>query len=142
MIVRIDARSGIAIGAALILVVGAAVDVRSTLAAYLVAWIAVSAIPIGALGVLMTSYLVRRAWTDPARMTRAASIGLMIYAPAVSLAGVDWMESLEPDFHSSIYGLLFLSFVLLAGIAFAIAGGLVLRRRIGPIRGYSALLLS
>ena len=47
-------------------------------------------------------------------MTRAASVGLIVYALTVSLAGVDWMESLEPDFHSSIYGLLFLSFFIAA----------------------------
>jgi hypothetical protein len=52
------------------------------------------------------------------------------------------MESLEPDFHSSIYGLLFLSFVLLNGVAFTVGAGIWLGQRIGPIRGYSALLLS
>lgn len=166
------------------LIVGALVDHRSTAAAYLVAWIAISAIPIGTLGALMISYLVRRAWTnelhsvmtalcatipmfgvlflpvlldlaalypdavhhetlpafkaiylapwfvtartviyfviwtwlatrmqaaspDPDRMVRAASGGLIVYVLSVSLAGVDWLEALEPHFHSSIYGLLF-----------------------------------
>jgi hypothetical protein len=55
---------------------------------------------------------------------------------------VDWLESLDPDFHSSIYGLLFISFTMLNGLAFGIAGGLLLRRRIGSPKGYSALLLS
>ena len=55
---------------------------------------------------------------------------------------MDWLESLEPDFHSSIYGLLFFGFTLLNGLAFAIAGGLLLRRRIGSRKAYSALLLS
>jgi hypothetical protein len=219
MRIRLDARSAIILAAALVLIAGLAIDRRSTLVAYLVAWIAVAAAPIGALGVLMTSYLVRRAWTDklhsvmtattatlplagglfipiligvnelypaaadhaslPAfkalylapwffsfrtviyfvvwyllatwlwsawnysgRMTRAASAGLIVYALTVSLAGVDWMESLEPHFHSSIYGLLFLSFALLNGVAFAVGAGIWLGRRIGPIRGYSALLLS
>lgn len=40
------------------------IDRRATLVAYLMAWIALGAIPIGALGVLMTSYLVRRQWTE------------------------------------------------------------------------------
>ena len=75
-------------------------------------------------------------------MTRAAAVGLIVYALTVSLAGVDWLESLEPDFHSSIYGLLFLSFSMLNGLAFAIAGGLLSRRRIGSRKAYSALLLS
>jgi hypothetical protein len=194
-------------------------DSRSTLAGYLVAWIALGAIPIGALGVLMVTYLVRRAWTpalhavlvsataalpvmalllipvllgmaelypaaadpaslpafkafylqpwffsvravfyfaiwsilalwlrnawgDVARMARAASAGLIVYALSVSLAGIDWIESLEPDFHSSIYGLLFISLALVNGVAFAIGGSLLLRRHIGQLNGYGALLLS
>lgn len=213
-----NSRIGVAI-AALALIAGLLIDIRTTLAAYLVVWIALGAIPIGALGVLMTTYLVRRAWTpalhpilgsatatlpviaalfipvliwmadlypaaaDPAslppfkafylarwffalrtvayfavwsvlarwlrdawndsdRMIRAASAGLTIYALTLSLAGIDWMELLEPDFHSSIYGLLFISFSLLNGLAFAIGAGLLVRRPIGALKGYSALLLS
>jgi hypothetical protein len=205
--------------AAILLSVCAVVDSRSALAAYLVAWIAISAIPIGALGVLMVGYLVRRDWTealhpvliavtaampvvgallvpiliflarlypaasdpaslpafkavylapwffearaafyfvvwtilgwwlrvawpDQARMRRAASVGLIVYALLVSLAGVDWLETLEPDFHSSIYGLLYLSFVLIAGVAFATGASLLLGRRLAGISGYSGLLLS
>jgi hypothetical protein len=204
---------------AAILVVGLAIDVRTTLAAYLVAWVALASVPIGGLGVLMTSYLVRRAWTEelhdilvaavallpaagilfipillgmseiypaavdrasmpwfrsiylepwffslrsviyfviwsgvaiwvrhswrePQQMARAASVGLIIFALSVSLAGVDWIESIEPEFHSSIFGLLFIAFVLLNGIAFGVAAALVLNRGIGAIRGYSALLLA
>jgi len=56
---------------------------------------------------------VRGAWADPRRMVRAASAGLIIYALTSSFAGVDWLESLTPQFHSSIYGLLFLTFQLL-----------------------------
>jgi len=207
------------VASALVLAAGIVFDIHATLAAYLVAWIALGSIPIGALGVLMMSYLVRWTWTtalrpillattgalpliaflflplllwmanvypaaaDPAalkpfkavylapwffalrtivyfaiwsllalwlrlagndreRMARAASVGLIVFALSVSLAGVDWLESLEPDFHSSIYGLLFLSFTMLNGLAFAIAGGLLSRRRIGSRKAYSALLLS
>jgi hypothetical protein len=205
--------------AALGLAAGLIINSRATLAAYLVVWIALGAIPLGALGVLMLTYLIRRAWTpalhfilisataaipivgllfipilmgmselypaasnpaslppfkafylaswflalrtigyfaiwswlalwlrnawnDSERMIRAASAGLVVFALSVSLAGVDWVESLEPEFHSSIYGLLFLSFSFLNGAAFAIGGALLLRRRIGPVRSYSALLLS
>jgi hypothetical protein len=219
MRLRLDTKSAVILAAGLTLMAGLAIDRRSTLVAYLVAWIAVAAVSIGALGVLITSYLVRRAWTEalhsimtataatlplagllfipiligmrglypataehaslPAfkalylappffvlrsvvyfvvwsvlatwlrnawneseRMTRAASVGLIVYTLTVSLAGIDWMESLEPEFHSSIYGLLFLSFVLLNGVAFTVGAGIWLGQRIGPIRGYSALLLS
>jgi hypothetical protein len=205
--------------AALVLIAGLAIDPRSTLAAYLVAWIAIGAVPLGILCVLMTAYLVRRAWTqalhpimmsatsvlpllavlflpvlvgmkelypaaasghalpafkafylapwffvlrtilyfivlcgvaiwqqatwgDSDRMMRSASVGLIISALLVSFAGVDWVESLEPEFHSSIYGLYFLCFALLDGAAFAILMGLASGRRIGATKGYSALLLS
>jgi hypothetical protein len=216
---KLNPKAGPLAVTALVLVAGLMTDAHATLAAYLVAWITLGSIPIGALGILMMSYLVRWRWTpalrpvllpalvalpavallfipvlvgmsdlypaaadpaslppfkalylapwffslraisyfvvwsllarwlrnagnDPERMARAASAGLIVYALLVSLAGVDWMESLEPDFHSSIYGLLFISFTMLNGLAFAIAGGLLLRRRIGSLKGYSALLLS
>jgi hypothetical protein len=205
--------------AALVLMAGLTIDPRSTLAAYLVAWVAIGAIPLGVLCILMTSYLVRRAWTEPLhaimmsatsvlpilavlflpmligmqevypaaapghalpafkavyltpwffvlrsviyfvvlcgvamwqqatwgysdRMMRSASAGLIIWALLVSLAGVDWVESLEPEFHSSEYGLLYLCFTLLDGTAFAILVGIAAGRRIVATRGYSALLLS
>jgi len=203
----------------LVLIAGLIIDTRSTISAYLVAWSALGAIPIGALVVFMTSYLVRRRWTEalhpifvattgilpiaalafipvllfmkeiypaiadgsslpPFRahwfvpwffvlrtvlyfliwialsewlrrawrndeaMVRAASVGSIVWTLTVSFAGIDWLESLEPEFHSSIYGLIFLSFLLVNGTAFVIAAGLLSSRQIGPSRGYSGLLLS
>jgi hypothetical protein len=217
MNIRIMATSLIV--SAVVLIAGLWVDIHATLAAYLVAWVALATIPIGALGVLMMSYMVRWRWTvalrpivfgavaalpvvavlsipilvgmshlypgaadpsalkpfkavylapwfftlrtvayfviwsllalwlrsagyDSVRMARAAGVGLIVYALTVSTAGVDWMESLEPDFHSSEYGLLFLGITMLNGLAFAIAGGVLWRRRIGSLKAYSALLLS
>src|ERR1043166_3545651 len=58
-------------------------------------------------------------------MKRSASIGLMAWALISSWAAIDWLESLEPDFHSSIYGLLATGFYLLAGFGFAV-GALLL----------------
>jgi hypothetical protein len=84
----------------------------------------------------------RAAWGNSERMMRSASVGLIVWALVVSLAGVDWLESLEPEFHSSVYGLLYLCFTLLDGASFAILIGLASGRRIGGTRGYSALLLS
>lgn len=208
-----------AVVSGLVLIAGFVVDARSTVAAYLVAWVAWGAIPIGALIVFMTSYLVRRRWTEalhpvfvaasgllpvvalafipvllfmkdiypaiadgaslpPFRarwfipwffvlrtvlyfavwiglaewlrrswrnddaMVRAASAGAIIGILLISFAGIDWMESLEPDFHSSIYGLLYVSFTLVNGTAFVIGAGLLSTGRIGPSRGYSGLLLA
>ena len=213
------ARSVVAVVSGLVLIAGFVIDARSTISAYLVAWSALGAIPIGALIVFMTSYLVRRRWTEtlhpifvattgilpvvaltfipvllfmkeiyPAiadgsslppfkarwfvpwffllrtvayfliwialaewlrrawrndeAMVRAASVGSIVWTLTVSFAGIDWLESLEPEFHSSIYGLIFLSFLLINGTAFVIAAGLLSMRQIGPSRGYSGLLLS
>jgi len=82
------------------------------------------------------------AWGDSDRMMRSASVGLIIYALLLSLAGIDWIGSLEPEFHSSAFGLLYLCFALLDGVAFAILMGLASGRKIGATGGYSALLLS
>lgn len=214
-----SARSLVAVVSGLVLIAGFVIDVRSTISAYLVAWSTLGSIPIGALIVFTTSYLVRRRWTEtlhpifvatsgilpvaaltfipvllfmkeiypaiadgaslpPFRahwlapwflvlrtvlyfliwialaqwlrrawrndeaMVRAASVGSMVWTLTVSFAGIDWLEQLEPEFHSSIYGLIFLSFLLVNGTAFVIAAGLLSTRSIGPSRGYSGLLLS
>jgi hypothetical protein len=208
-----------AVVAGLVLIAGFAVDARSTIAAYLVAWIAWGAIPIGALILFMTSYLVRRRWTvalhpvfvaatgllpvvaltfipvlllmkdiypaiadgaslppfkahwftpwffvlrtvfyfavwiglsawlrrswrNDEAMVRAASAGAIVGVLLISFAGIDWVESLEPEFHSSIYGLIYISFTLVNGTAFVLAAGLLSTRPIGPSRGYSGLLLA
>jgi hypothetical protein len=185
--------------------VGLWLDPTTMLASYLSAWFTVSAVPIGALGVLLMSYLVRAGWTrdlhEPlsaatlampaaavlfipvlaglswvypwasddsalpafkavyltpwffimravvyfaiwtalaawaawaygrdAVMVRAASAGLIVWALTVSWAGIDWLESIEPDFHSSIYGLLAISFALLNGLAFGLVTVLAFKR--------------
>ncbi len=193
---------------------------RTMLASYLAAWFAVSAVPIGALGVLFTSYLVRAGWTSDlqpplsnaaltmpfvaalfvpvligvgivypwasdaaalpafkaayltpwffvlrsviyfaiwtalgvwasraygrdAMMVRAASAGLIVWTLTTSWAGIDWLESVEPQFHSSIYGLLTVSSVLLGALAFGIAAVLAAPRpRRMSNASYSATLLS
>jgi hypothetical protein len=182
---------------------GLAIDARTMLACYLAAAVALVSIPLGALGVMMISYLVRGLWTsdlhaplsraaltlplagflfipvliglpwlypwagggvfsgafqsgylqpwffivrtiayftiwsvmavwaarsygNDAAMKRSASGGLIVFALTVSWAGIDWIESVEPHFHSSIYGLLFLTFVILSGFAFGMIAVLAL----------------
>jgi hypothetical protein len=84
----------------------------------------------------------RGAWGDALRMRRMGSVGLIVWSLTVSFAGIDWLETLDVHFHSSIYGLLTIGFVLLAGAAFltgtvAMIG--VPRRRLA---GYGAFLLA
>jgi len=202
------------------LVVGLWIDPRTALASYLVAWTAMSAVPIGALAILFTAYLVRAGWTadlhellsgaaltipvvailfipvvagigelypwavEPSHlpafkaayltpwffvlrsisyftiwtalalwgaraygndvaMKRVASVGLIVWALTVSWAGIDWLESLEPQFHSSIYGLLMIGFQLLAGLGFAVLALLLFRRtRRMSNAAYAGTLLS
>jgi len=81
----------------------------------------------------------RAAWGDAGRMTRAGTAGLIAYALAASFAGIDWIESLTPAMHSSIYGLLLISFQLLAGFGF---GTFVALWRGRPTRRYGEILLS
>jgi len=75
-------------------------------------------------------------------MTTMAAAGLVIYALTGSLAAVDWIESLTPDFHSSIYGLLFLSYHMLTGVAFGVAAMLISGPRPRRLDGYGGLLLA
>jgi hypothetical protein len=61
---------------------------------------------------------------SPRTRPAIAAVGLILYALIGSLIGIDFAESTEPGFHSSIYGLLALSNQWLAGISFAILLGL------------------
>lgn len=82
-----------------------------------------------------------RAWTKLAEMIRVASIGLIVYALIASFAGIDWIESLEPSFHSSEFGLIFLASQLLSGLCFALAV-VLWGRKPGGTHSYGATLLS
>ncbi|HET9716450.1 MAG TPA: hypothetical protein VFP60_09735 [Pseudolabrys sp.] len=208
----------------LVFLVGLALDARTALAGYAVAWFAISAVPIGALAVMFTTYLVRGGWTsdlhvilssaaltmpvtgllfipllvgeghiypwaaDPgqlnafksvylnewfftlraltyfviwtilavwasrsyaneARMIRTGSIGLIIWTLTASFAGIDWIESFDSGFHSSIFGLLVIDHYLLAGLGFGVfvlaAGGSPRRMSVNAYAGtfLSVLLL-
>ncbi len=61
-----------------------------------------------------------------------AVAGLIIVGLTGSLASVDWMMSLEPQVHSSIYGMLFLSHACLVGWALAAAMTLLSGRPATP----------
>ncbi len=206
-------------GAALVAcILGFVANPKIFLISYLVVVVTAASISAGALGVLMITYLVRRAWTEDLhgplraaalllplvgiafipvllgvttiypwagegihkgalqaiyltplffalrtlgyfviltalamwtvssyrreRMIAAASAGIIVWTLIVSFAGVDWLESIEPEFHSSIYGLFFVVASLLAGVSLGLGVILMSDRRRGSLAGYGALLLA
>ena len=76
----------------------------------------------------------------PERRPPMAAAGLIVYALIGSLLGVDWAESLQPRFHSSIYGLIFLSGQWLAGLGFALLVALPRRKEQPPFAASGPLI--
>jgi len=72
------------------------------------------------------------------RIQRTGAIGLILVAATVSLAVVDWIMSLEPEWYSTIYGLIYVAGDMLAGMAFAILLSGWLDRRVETSTAYSA----
>ena len=80
---------------------------------------------------LSLAYLLNR-WSlaqdstgDPhlaTRMRRLSALGMILYMLTATFAAYDWLMSLEPEWASSIYGLLFLIGQALAGLSVAIIG--------------------
>lgn len=58
-----------------------------------------------------------------------AAGGLILFALLGSFAGVDWLESIDPAFHSSEYGLIFLAGTWIGGIALALLAALPAREK-------------
>jgi hypothetical protein len=56
------------------------------------------------------------------RMRRLSGLGMVLYLVTATFAGYDWLMSLEPEWFSSIYGLLFIVGQGLAAFAVAIIG--------------------
>jgi hypothetical protein len=54
------------------------------------------------------------------RLEGLSGIGLVIYGFTVTFASIDWVMSLEPQWYSTIYGLLFMVSEALTALAFAI----------------------
>lgn len=57
----------------------------------------------------------------PERRRVAAAIGLIVHSLVITLAAFDWAMSIEPDWHSSEYGLLLLCGQMLGALALAAA---------------------
>ncbi|MEZ4860506.1 MAG: hypothetical protein R3C14_04340 [Caldilineaceae bacterium] len=56
------------------------------------------------------------------RMRRLSAVGMVLYVLTATFAGFDWLMSLEPEWFSSIYGLLFIAGQALAALALAVIG--------------------
>ena len=63
------------------------------------------------------------------RMARLSGGGLVVYGVTITLAAIDWLMSLEPDWFSTIYGLLILAGEGLLALSFLIAVLVWLSRR-------------
>ena len=60
------------------------------------------------------------------RLYNLSGPGLLIYGLTVTLASVDWVMSLEPDWFSTIYGAVFMIGQVLSSLAFMIAALMLL----------------
>jgi hypothetical protein len=56
------------------------------------------------------------------RLRRLSALGMILYMLTVTFAAYDWLMSLEPEWFSSIYGLMFIIGAALAGLALAVVG--------------------
>ena len=95
-------------------------------AAFKAAWLSTGFFVVRTIAYLVILSLI--AWAllaAPPRLRGAiAAAGVIAYGLIGSMIGIDFAESTQPGFHSSIYGLLALSNQCLAGISFAILLGL------------------
>ena len=64
-----------------------------------------------------------------ARARRLSTAGLVLYLFIVSLASIDWVMSLEPDWFSHVYGWLFITDQFVMAVALALIPIMLLRRR-------------
>jgi len=65
----------------------------------------------------------------PRRMQRLSAAGLVLYGLTITFASFDWLMSIEPDWYSTIYGVLIIGGQGLSGIAFLILAIAWLSRR-------------
>ncbi len=61
-------------------------------------------------------------------LTIVSSVGVILYALTMTFASIDWAMSLEPDWFSTIYGVLFMTGHVLSGFAFVVIAAAWLSR--------------
>lgn len=81
--------------------------------------------------------LVERLLLRPWQGMAPAVIALTVFTITASLAGVDWVMTLDPEFNSSIFGLWFMSQMVVGALAFATA--VVVLRGNPPREGWKGL---
>ncbi len=67
---------------------------------------------------LILAWLLTR--RSGSRRREISIVGLILHFPLMTLASIDWFMSLEPDWYSTIYGVIWLSSEALAAFAFVI----------------------
>jgi hypothetical protein len=119
-----------------------AAGATSGYAAFKSVWLSTGFFAVRTLGYLIILSLIAYAILSAGPQFRAAiaAAGVILYAIIGSLIGIDFAESTQPDFHSSIYGLLALSNQWLAGISFAILLGLWRSRQNAPLAAAGVLV--
>jgi hypothetical protein len=111
-------------------------------AAFKAAWLSTGFFVVRTIAYLVLLSLIAWALLAARPRLRApiAAAGVIAYALIGSLIGIDFAESTQPDFHSSIYGLLALTNQWLAGISFAIVLGLWSSRGKVPLAAAGVLV--
>ena len=111
-------------------------------AAFKAAWLSTGFFVVRTIVYLLTLSLIAWALLAADQRLRGpiAAAGVIAYALFGSLIGIDFAESTQPDFHSSIYGLLALTNQWLAGISFAILLGLWTSKEKPPLAAAGVLV--
>lgn len=114
----------------------------SAYASFKAAWLSTGFFVVRTIGYLVLLSLI--AWAllaaQPRLRAAIAAGGVVIYALVGSLIGIDFGETTQPGFHSSIYGLLALTNQWLAGISFAIIVGLWSKEGKAPLAAAGVLV--
>ena len=119
-----------------------AAGATSGYAAFKAAWLSTGFFVVRTSAYLIILSLI--AWAllaaQPRLRAPIAAAGVILYALIGSLIGIDFAESTQPQFHSSIYGLLALTNQWLAGISFAILLALWAARGKAPLAAAGVLV--
>ena len=79
---------------------------------------------------IVVSLVLSQMWTalerhpDPLRARRLrllSGLGFLVYAVGMTFAAIDWLMSLEPDWYSTIFGMLVVAGQMVPALAFAVA---------------------